>query len=207
MAADVVAVDVSAEQPVDVGRCEADVLKRRKEILFRLKMRRVNEEFLLAAHEDDARPDGAERDAKQECVWQNLLEGGPLLEDLASGKVKVVGIRHRCIGVLGNKDARIRRNMDMVPDTCADVVVFERLHRHGFGLRADKQCRLASLQDECLVRGVVSFKGGEIPGVEPLRVVERGESPLRVVHEALVTFASVFNDVKSVHVASLCPCA
>ena len=199
VSADVVAVHVRAEQPVDVGGREAEVGERGDQIGLRLQVRRVDQDVLFAAHEEDARPDGTERDLQEERARQDLLERGAFPEDLPRGEVEVVAVGEGGVGAFADEDARAGRHEDVVPDAGADVVVFERLHRDALGLGADEERRLARDQDEGLVRGVVALQRGEVPLVEALGVVERRERPLRVVHDAAIALAAGFEDVQSVH--------
>ena len=78
MAADVVAVDVGVEQPVDVAGREAETGKRRDQEFFRLQVRRIHEEILVAPHEDDAGPYRTERNLQEKSPREDLFESRTL---------------------------------------------------------------------------------------------------------------------------------
>ena len=199
VAADMVAMDMCAEEPVDVGWREAKVGEGRDEVGFRLQVGGVDKEVLLAAHEDDASPDRPKRDAQHESAGEDLLKDRALLEDAACRHVKVVGVRRGSVGVLADEDAGVAAHEDVVPHSGADIVVFQRLHLDALGILADKERCLAPLEDEGFVGAVVAFKDDWRSFVEAFSPVEGCESPLGIVHKALVACAAKFNDIESVH--------
>ena len=74
VAADMVAVDMGAEQPVDVRRREPESRESGKKKLLRLQMRGVYQEVPVPAHKRDPGPNGSKRDAQQKRPWKDFLE-------------------------------------------------------------------------------------------------------------------------------------